>query len=335
MFSIIIPLGKFPFFIKILLKNINEKFLNPDISFVIKNTKCENIEKELEDASNEFKFRVIRTPFDSEDHLELFNWAIANNACREWIMIQHCDLFWYNSNWIKRFPKNKTVIVNDEPSNFTIYNKKITSLGDFFGLYNNAFMNENKYKLQRGNVNSKSFSQQLLKAIKTKKVKKENGVINVNGDFFDGSILFSLEMAVNHPSKILRIDAHKSYHHMIAFFRISESITLLNGTLNINLPFLQDFGCSAHQWLQAFTKYSYLTSHYCNKEDINAPLPWNLFKKIIQTENLNIQDSIEFFAFLKPYLTEIKNDAKIGDRNLNIKKIAFNNVSYNTKILFL
>jgi len=334
-FSIIIPLGKFPFFIKILLKNLNEKFLNPDISFVIKNTKCENIEQELDDASIDFKFKIIRTPFDSEDHLELFNWAVANNDFCEWIMIQHCDLFWYDSKWLKPFPKNKTVIVNNEPANFTFNNKNVILLGDFFGLYNNEFMKRHQYTLQRGCVTAKSFSKQLLKAIKNKKVKKNNGKINVNGDFLDGSILFSLEMAVNHPTKILPLNVQKSYHHMIAFFRISESITLLNNTLTIQLPFLQDFGCSAHQWLQAFTKYSYLTSHYCHKEDVKAPLPWNLFKTIIQTENLNIDDSIEFFAFLKPYLIEIENDSKIGNKNLNVKKIVFNNINYDTKISIL
>lgn len=336
-FSIIIPLGKFPFFIKILLKNLNQTFKNPDIAFVIKNTKCENIDNELQNALKEFNFRIIRTPFDTEDHLKLFNWAANNHDFHEWIMIQHCDLFWYDAKWLPhpRLLKNKTVLVDNQPTSFTFNNKKIILLGDFFGLYNNPFMKKYNYKLQRCYVNEGNFSRQLLKQIKSNKVKKANESINVHGDFFDGSVLFSLEMAVNHPTKILPINMQNSYHHMIAFFRISESISLVNGILNINLPFLQDYGCTAHQWLQAFTKYSYLTSHYCHKNDVLAPLPWNLFKKIIHDEKLNITDSVKFFHFLKPYLTEINDDDKISSSYPHVTQIAFSNKSYDMAIPFL
>lgn len=327
--SVIIPIGKFSFFIKPILKNLTSLYKNIDINFVTQKDIPIRMRESFNLCSKEFKFNLIEAPFNTDDHLALFNYAMFNCNLNDWIMIQHCDLFWYDTKWLKEFDKfDKKVFCQNQESQY-LYNKNpIFLLGDWFGIYNKSFMKEHNYRLKRGMANPNDFSDTLFNLIQQQKItRRDNQKIDFNG-FFDGTEIFSLEMAANHLNEIKVMNLSNDYHHILAFYRIAENITVEGNKIKIHLPFLSYFGgCNEKIWIDAFAKYSYITSHFFEKEENTSPLPWSCFLKIVEKNKLNIKDSIYFCEnFLSNYVDKPKEC--VGFDNLGIEIIEFQNKTY-------
>src|SRR6266853_859232 len=96
--SLVIPIGRFSFFVHACLANVFETCGAPeviDFVFLTARTVPPEIETAFKEAADNYRFRVIATPFDpSPNHLRLLDWAVRNSDLTDWFMVQHCDVFW-------------------------------------------------------------------------------------------------------------------------------------------------------------------------------------------------------------------------------------------------
>lgn len=94
--SLLVPVGKFSYFVRACLQNVFETCGTPDavdFVFLTSNRILPQIEAALEEARQNYRFRVVAAPFDAgSDHLRLLDWAVRETDLTEWVAVQHCDL---------------------------------------------------------------------------------------------------------------------------------------------------------------------------------------------------------------------------------------------------
>jgi len=336
--SIVIPVGRFSFFVHANTKNIYSHVENKpiDLVFVTSNNVEDHVIKALNDAKKDYPIRVLTAPFNAgPNHLKLLDWAIREPSLNEWMITQHCDVFWSEDKWLSDVEEKMTdeVAAICFPNwQFRIDNQNMPIIGDTFGAYNRKIISDRNWSFEWDHLQEHSISSNVRKLIENGRLVRLSGEKFKKGDFLDGSVIMSLEMIAENPKMIDCIYSH-GLNHLLAFFRIYDSIywDLDKHELHINLPFMQDFaGCSKHTWIDAITKYSFLSSLVFDKDEIKNPLPWSLMEKISLVEqiDLDIYGATKTCEWISDY-HKIPKSKTLGLDDLGIKRIKFNNKEYN------
>jgi hypothetical protein len=335
--SIVIPVGTFSFFIHANIENIYET-TDPatplDIIFVTSRDVEPHIQKHLDLAVKKYReVRVLNAPFNSgSNHLELLDWAIRQ-PLNQWMITQHSDVFWGKEGWLpaveKEMKKDHAAIC---PPNyqFTFNENRIPIIGDTFGAYRRKPIIKKDWSFQWNHYSDESVSEKARALIDSGKIKRISGKKYTKGDFLDGSVIMSLEMIAEDPNMIKTINVD-GMNHLLAFFRICDSIkwNSIAGTLDISIPFLQEFGgCTKELWIDAIARYSFLTSLIFDKSEVKNPLPWSLLEKISADGGINLNGGSSVCEWVAKY-SKVKKEDTIGMDTLGIKKINFTNKEYN------
>ena len=117
MFSVVIPLGDYPFFLDACVGNIEQtcgrRLEEVDLVFLLSESSAPQIRKALVEAAKRAAFRVIGVPInlakcqgtssENINHLRLLYWAVHHADLRDWMLVQHCDFFLGSSaHWLVR-----------------------------------------------------------------------------------------------------------------------------------------------------------------------------------------------------------------------------------------
>jgi hypothetical protein len=99
--TVVVPVGIFPELPKICAENI---FANScdyiDIAFLVTKNTNPDVINTIDDIKN---VRKIQCPFDQgDDHCVLLDWVMYNGKVKDWVLVQHADVFW-QENWLKPF----------------------------------------------------------------------------------------------------------------------------------------------------------------------------------------------------------------------------------------
>src|SRR5689334_6826907 len=119
MIPILIPIGKYHFFVDICVKNIMET-TDGQAEIIFLTTKT--IPAALENALNRADVRHLRCDMDFNDnkyiHLKLLDWAFYHGGLPEVVCIQHADVIWIQNGWhkqIERFCKKSECLAYTIP----------------------------------------------------------------------------------------------------------------------------------------------------------------------------------------------------------------------------
>lgn len=340
-YSILIPIGKYSFFVEANIKNIFEMAGEFDVDIVFLTSKTVDLFVENALLKAERKYNCVRhlsAPFNSgENHLKLLDWGIRQPGLTEWVVVQHCDTFW-NKPWL--YDVHSAINESDEevativlPNFQYLFEKQVLPLvGDSFGVYKKSVIIENNYTFEWNHFNEGSVSKQTKALMDSGVLKKLNGQRFKKNEFLDGSEIMSLEMIAKNP-KMIKVIFPTGFVHLLAFYRISDAIKwdAKSKTLNIDLPWLEDFGgCTKDLWVESIVKYSFLTSLVFDKKEISSPFPWCHMQKIGQLEHLDFKVPVSTCEWLQRYcLIDQRNI--IGMNDYGIEVIQFKNKRYEMK----
>ena len=330
MLSLLLPMGRYSFFAHACLHNIAETYggncdlSDLDVVILVGGDLNESLSTNLQVLKNKFKFRIVRTNFDSNLHLDLLDWAFRNVELNDWVIIQHCDFFWIEENWLKRFEgmldSDYFAIRHDcGYTNFIYNNKDVDLLHDYFCIYNKQKLLYYDMKFSWGYISDLSVSPEALKAITEgrfvlKKIKPY---------WLDGSEAISIECAV-HDLHIKTIPLH--FYHVWQFFRIIDHAFEIKD----NVLYVKDFFDSLindQDRLSHYVQCSLICSKFISAKEIGSFLPWVIFEKLIQFYCKD-KRRIEFLESNINLLERYRcTDDVYGDSDLGIKKIVFNDRS--------
>lgn len=334
--SIVIPIGKFSFFVHANVENIHETTNDEelDIVFVISHDVDPHVKTALDDVVDQYDdVRFLQAPFSAgSNHLMLLDWAVRQPSISEWMVTQHCDVFWREEGWlsdVNEAIENGIAAICLPNYQYKIGSTEIPIVGDTFGAYHRPTLERYNWsfgwnKWQEGTVSSRTH-----KMMSTGQLRRINGKRFVLGEFLDGSVILSLEMASQDPNMI-RIIYSLGLEHLLAFFRICDSIhwNKDNRHVFVDLPFMQQFGGVHKQlWIDSIAKYSFLTSLVFNKSEVHNPLPWALMEKISQQEQISLAGGSSVSEWVAKYSKTEASDT-IGMDDLGIETIQFQNKEY-------
>jgi hypothetical protein len=348
--SLILPIGKYSFFAHACLKNIAETYggksdlSDLDVVVLLNNKNLSNFHllETLKDLKKEFQFRVVKANSYSEVHLKLIDWAFRNIDLEEWVIIQHCDFFWTEENWLFRIESlldNTSSVIRHDCgyTNFLHNGQDVELLHDYFCIYNKEKLLNFKLRLNWGKVIELAFSKLTLEKIENKELifKSLNRTKNKLGhiqkhDWLDGSEAATLECAA-HGLKIKTISL--DFYHVWEFFRILDGIKIKENTLYINE--LLNFDNNIHRLAQQ-AQCSIICSYFIDKNELVNFFPWFLFKKIVSKYDPN---SIDFLNQLETTIRKLEryaytNNVYGEDEDLNLKRIVFKNKTINISPFF-
>lgn len=319
-YSIVIPIGEFSFFVFACLKNIfatagvPQKYL--DVVFITSAQPKSYITEAFEIAKKQYQFRVITTPFDAGvEHQLLLDYALKDETLTEVIIVQHCDLFWQKTGWLKIIQKKMQTKywVGCVPLYLQHYidNKPIVIVGDFFGVYRREKIKQFSFRWGRLQTDI-PMSNQLENAIKSGRITSKNKKVAIN-DWMDGSVALSLELMTQCPERILIMNLYPYFVHLMAFFRIQQAIHIKKKTLIVQMPFANAFGISKQQWANSFAHYSYFTSFIFDKQEVKQPLPWSLFEPIAATKQCDLKYAMDTCKWIAPYGSQATETIGMSD----------------------
>ena len=335
-YSIVIPIGKFSFFVHANINNIKKSTGRDDLDIVFLTSKDIefNLQASLISAQQKHSnVRVLSAPFNSgSNHLKLLDWAITEPSLNEWMIAQHCDAFWMeDSTWLsdsEAVMEKPGVVAASLPNlQYALGMRQFPIVGDIFGVYKREELARRGLSFQWNNLSIHTVSKKVMSLIEEGKLTRLNGKRFAEGEFLDGSVAMSLELIAENPESIGMIFSH-GLQHLMAFFRIEESIRWdkENEHLFVDLPFLEQFGgCQKQTWVDAFSKYSFLTSFMFDKREMDNPLPWCLMEKISVMAEVDLGPGAMMCEWLREYAEPTEEENIIGMDDLGIKRISFNN----------
>lgn len=293
--SILISIGLYPYFVRANLENIRETcgvdLADVDFVFLTHDTVPQNLLDAFEEERRRgYKFRVVRAPFDSGlNQLRLFDWAMANASLREWVVIQHSDLFWLPGcdPWMPKVQKaiqehpDHIFLTNDFWYNFSIDGKMYPPIvTDSLCVFNRKRFVEQKLFWEWGHPleSQHRISPELSTAIDLDKIARyDSGTFETKvgwTTWLDGGIFATLETALRFPhlinrSRFIEID---TYFHPWQFYRVASSARLKDGVFRIRTETKNNLTPQA--------AYSYISSFCFDRKDLVNPYPWSLFVRI-------------------------------------------------------
>lgn len=331
--SLLVPIGRFSFFVHACLQNVLETCGAPEIIDFVFLTSCQitpEIETAFAEAHKNYPFRVIAAPFDAgSDHLRLLDWAIRNADLADWVVIQHCDLFWKEKNWLCRvlqeIQPELAVLCTPCPSSYFFQQTNINIVGDFFGVYNRQQLIERKLFFKWGVLGRDvPVSDKVVEAVQTGAICRKNGEkIFLGREYMDGSQAMALELAVHAPKAVKQITPLLHFLHLTAFFRIADSVRREGGVLRCNFPIA----------MHAYAHYSYVTSFCIERiEAESVALPWLWFEYLTRTHGFKTTKEKMNGEWLRGYSTAKE---VIGWNGLGVNRIDFNGESWKTNVSLL
>lgn len=329
--QIVIPVGRFSYFVRANVENILEFGNGSSVEIIFLTSKDVEpyIQRALDEVMRDHRcVKVMRAPFNAgANHCLLLDWCMRQPELGEWIMTQHCDVFWTDKDWlniVEKAMKNKRASVISLPNyQFKISNRRMPVVGDSFGVYKKSVIIDNNYSFQWANYSSDTFSPKTDAMIKSGMLRRINGDRFRIGDFLDGSVIMSLEMIAENPNMIRTINV-KGYNHLIAFFRIDSHIHIDGTTMRIELPWREHFGgCAPQVWVDAMARYSFMTSLVFNRSEVANPLPWSLLEEIARRDKVSLAGS-SICEWLRRY-SRVAEGQTMGVDTAGIKSIEFTN----------
>jgi hypothetical protein len=344
--SIIVPIGVFPFFAKACLHNVLETCGTTNIDFVFLHNHGipDNMQQAFDELRHEgMKFRVVECAFDADEcHTMLLDWIIRNDpSLREWIIVQHCDLFWQRNNWLKvilesiqAHPDCIALTPNDLKLVRWKDGRELVTLHDFFGVYNKNRIIQNNLLFQWGPYCLLPISHEVRKIVDNQEVTFKENII-FHDQFLDGTVMMSLECAVRFPNLVHYLPADFTnrkcfYQHWWDFFRFAHCVKIEGSNLLIG------------RRSQSMGHYSYVSSFICSGETFHAkqyfdrkhafvPLPWSIWTKLPFVDQTHIKQAERACKPLLRYaaLDPIKN-GRMGITNVTLRgmPMPLNNIPY-------
>lgn len=284
-FTLLIPVGRFSYFVHACVQNVFETcgdVENLDLVFLTSKTVTPAIEMAFAEQAEHYPFRVLAAPFEAgSNHLQLLDWAIREGDLTDWVIVQHSDLFWQRHNWLAQISESVrpelAVLCVPCKSRFCIKRPKqqsesnIPIVGDFFGVYNRKRLVEKDLRFTWGVLGEDVKVSYLVNDAIQRGIIYQCGnknLVEVGKQFMDGSQAMAWELTLHDPESIGHVLSFEWFYHVVAFFRIADSITRRGNTLRCDFPI--DFF--------AYALYSYLTSFCIEREEVESvALPWSVF----------------------------------------------------------
>ncbi|MFN0016977.1 MAG: hypothetical protein ACKVP0_01890 [Pirellulaceae bacterium] len=324
--SLVIPIGKFSFFVHACLQNIFETCrASESLDFVYLTSQdiAPELQNAFQDAAKDFSFRVVSAPFNSgSDHLQLLDWAVRNADLTDWIIVQHCDLFWREQNWLDRIFQEidpaVTAICVPCPSRYRIGSSQIPIVGDFFGVYNRRRLIEQNLYFRWGTLGADvQVSEEVGEAIRSGLIRRDdNRPIRFGREWMDGSQAMGWELAVL-GSEVKQVPL--DFLHLTGFFRIAETIQRHNTTLRCD--FQLDF--------DSYVLYSYLTSFCIERAEVEpVALPWHWTSHLTRLHGRDISEAQAAGKWLRGYS---RAKEVVGMDAMGLERIYLNGTKYATR----
>jgi hypothetical protein len=341
--SIIVPVGVFSNIPIICQSNIDQYFgHNVDLIFLVhRNTDTATLK-----AIKKTRARILVCPFENgSDHCKLLDWAMYYGDLKDWVLIQHADLFWQGKNFLSNFEiikndKDFFIISKYKKFNFFIFDKKeYPLLDDVATLFRRDKFIEHKLSLRSGIVNRLDLSSLALDFITKGKIKtriyEKEKILSLDS-WLDGGHSLTIELlSRNLFDNVVFLDSI-NFWHPSQFFRIHETwINSLdncqNGVLQIkNKKIYREIKIennnvedNSNIWQWAF--YSWFTSHCCDSNQ--KSFPWLIFKQIYKNICCNNKNKFEKLEIMEEKFREnlnFFNEFKIKEFDFKkIKKISF------------
>jgi hypothetical protein len=301
MLSVVLPIGKYPFFVYACLGNITATAgADVDIVFLTYKKVAANLQAAFDEAAKTYKFRVIQAPFNVElNHLPLLDWAMRNADLQEWVVIQHCDFFW-DPKMVGWAPYLESLIEPDlfviHPQaeiRFTLDEKPVPTMHDYVAMYHRpTFAAENlsfNWSVIDRDVKLSAItkeaveSKRLLWKEPREKMRRNHPPsrdILLGVDWLDGSITLTLEVAMRflHRAKPFKW----KYYHLWQFFKIAHGLRKVGGKLTV--------GNQRHGML---FYYSWITSFCFDKDEYkDIILPWAVMQMVPNPQEIKLNEEL-------------------------------------------
>jgi hypothetical protein len=341
--SLLVPVGRFSYFVHACLQNVFETCGAPDdldFVFLTSMTVEPAVQMAFAEAAKTHPFRVLTAPFDAGfDHLQLLDWAVRKTDLTEWFIVQHCDLFWQEHNWLPRIVQcvrpDLSLLCAPCPSRYNFRptpgapGTNIPIVGDFFGAYNRKQLLERNLSFKWGTLHTEvQVSQKVIEAAQKGLIYRDKGNPRIvpGKEFMDGSQAMAWELAVHDPRGIGHVLSLDSFHHLVAFFRIADSLSRAGNTLRCNFPI----------GLGSYAFYSYLTSFCIDREEVEpVAIPWSVFSHIARRHGVDVGVWRQLMEWLRGYS---RAKQVIGLDRLGLEQVDFNGQLFQSQdqsILFL
>lgn len=327
--NIVIPLGRFSFFVNACLNNVLETCGAKDklrVTFLISKDVEDSVLNILND--NKENCDVLQAPFSTaNNHVQLLDWAVREGNLSQWFVTHHCDLFWIKENWFSEICQHMHsrhfAICPFNWSNYSYDQKRMHTAGDFLAAYNSDMVIKNNLYFAWGKLGeSCKVSKEVQKMILENRITNIQKNIPVqNGEWMDGSQALTWELYVRYPEKIKILDIQSFYIHLLSIFRVAEMTRWKEDTIEIDYDWAP-FG--SELWLQIFTAYSYLTTFLFDiKEVEHIALPWSVYLHVVEKFGFDISHHVKNLSFLNAYKGSYR---VLGNKKQPIKNIRFGNV---------
>jgi hypothetical protein len=318
--DVLIPIGDYPFFVHACCKNVLEYGDGRVIFLVAKNPSSRMLQ-----AFKEHNCVYIETPFEESNHgvhLKILDWTIQNIQLSEWVLVQHCDMFW-RSNWMPNSLDGVACMLPyySEPNEFfykenkfMYKNTKLIRTHDFAGFYNVCALKELNLKFQWG-ILSEIASIDLLCSLDHFKWIHRNTLLKKE-DFIDGSDLIALELAVRLPGSVKELkDKNYDFYHSWGIFGFAAQMSIDDESIKIDWTY--------EKCIRGIVNYSWISSFLFDKDIMKDKIfPW-FFTKLM-FKNLIKSNLCEY---LKKY--KEPNIQPLEDNPNNIKFVRFKDKEFN------
>jgi hypothetical protein len=352
--SLLIPVGRFSYFVHACLQNVLETCGAPDaldFVFLTNRTVPTEISKAFEDASKTYPFRVIAAPLEvGSAHMHLLDWAMRYADLTEWVIIQHCDLFWQERNWLGRIlgeiKPELTVLCPSCPSRDHFGSQNIPLVGDAFGVYNRSKLIEQNLWFRWGVLgHDVPVSLEVINAVQSGLIRRDGQPVSfgsvrprqprpvsfgsvrprqprlrlrwrrpplIGKEWMDGSVAMSWELAVHDPQGVWHFRPPLNQFHLWSFFRFAERVRRKGNRFWCDVDWVYPY------WLGW---YSYVTSFCIERSEIEgATLPWAVYGRLAQLHGWPQEEPQKIGEWLRKYSVAHQ---VVGLDDLGIERVVF------------
>jgi hypothetical protein len=314
MITVMVPIGVFPFFVYANVENVMETCGVPeseiDFVYLTHNHIPDNLQRAFDEMSKRRTFRVIQAPFDSQfDQLRLLDWAFHYADISDWVVVEHCDLFWHpfhnQKPWLVQIkeaiaanPEAKILSYGDGGGHhFKMKDgdgfRPVFKTGDSHLVVNRSWFVKTGLMFRWGNVNKlfgPPLSPEVMKSVQEGVLQwheggrgNPGGPIDPEGFALDGGEAIALEMAVRFPELLVEMpQLSDQLVHFWFFFRLTNYTNRSGATLNLGFNFRKK--------LPYLVRYSLVTSHLFEREDLgNYAIPFGVVKRIAELNGWKLE----------------------------------------------
>lgn len=309
--DILIPIGDYPFFAHACSSNLREYGKNNNILFLVTKNPTQRLIEAIKKAECEY----IETPLTGSSHgihLKLLDWAIQNISLSDWILVQHCDMFWMSS-WEPSNLKGVACMLPHQQqkgefeyieNKFSFNEKALIRTHDFAGFYHVSSLKKYNLKFMWGQLKSIA-SKNLLEKIDQFQWIKENKKLKEN-DFIDGSDCISLELNLIDENLVsILTDKAYSFIHNWAVFGFAANMKINKDTIIVDWTLEKSWrGMGTYSWISSF-----LFDKNIMKDKI---FPWSIYNSISHAKSKS-----NLCCFLEKYKEPVLSLGKFNTGGIN------------------